>query len=190
MAVVIGEGLVGQYAAQVLRHRGARVILSGLIPARLETAARFSADEVFDASKPDSGDTGGAGRGGGLAAYVRARHPAGVAIAVDTASSAHTVRMATGLLARNGHLVMNGFYPPPESLVDWHWLRGKELTLHCPNSRTRARLEAALRLIADGAMRVEELVTHELPLADAPRAYDMLLDPRARYLGIVIRWKG
>jgi bacteriochlorophyllide a dehydrogenase len=177
-AVVIGEGLVGQYAAQVLRHRGARVILSGLIPARLELAARHSADEVFDAS-------GGAD----LPGYVRARCPGGAAIAVDTASSARTVRMAAGLLAKGGHLVMNGFYPPPESLVDWHWLRGKELTLHCPNSRTRARLEATLALIAEGAMKVEELVTHELPLADAPRAYQMLLDPAAVFLGIVIRWR-
>lgn len=177
VAVVIGEGLVGQYAAQVLRYRGARVILSGLVPERLDMAARYSADEVFDAS-----------RRGDLAGYVRAHHPGGIAIAVDTASAARTVRMAAGLLARNGHLVMNGFYPPPESMVDWHWLRGRELTLYCPNSRTRARLEATLGLIAEGAMKVEELVTHELALADAPRAYAMLLDPAAPFLGVVIRW--
>lgn len=174
VAVVIGEGLVGQYAAQVLRHRGVRVIISGLVPGRLETAARFSADEVLHASE--------------LGAHMRAHYPGGVAIAVDTASSAATVRMAAGLLARDGHLVMNGFYPPPESTVDWHWLRGKELTLHCPNSRTRARLEATLGLIAEGAVKVEELVTHELPLADAPGAYAMLLDPAAAFLGVVIRW--
>jgi bacteriochlorophyllide a dehydrogenase len=185
VAVVIGEGLVGQYAAQVLRHRGARVILSGLIPARLALAAQHSADEVFDASR-GAGDAAG----GDLAAWVRGRHPAGVAIAVDTASSARTVRLAAGLLARDGHLVMNGFYPPPESAVDWHWLRGKELTLHCTNSRTRERLVATLDLIAEGAMKVEELVTHETALADAPRAYAMLLDPAAVFLGVVIRWKG
>ena len=31
VAVVIGEGLVGQYAAQVLRYRGVHVIISGLL---------------------------------------------------------------------------------------------------------------------------------------------------------------
>jgi bacteriochlorophyllide a dehydrogenase len=175
-AVVIGEGLVGQYAAQVLRHRGARVMLSGLLRPRLDLAARYSADEVFNASE--------------LGAHVAAHYPGGVAIALDTASSARTVRLAAGLLAKGGHLVMNGFYPPQESMVDWHWLRGKELTLHCPNSRTRARLEATLGLIAEGAMRVEELVTHELALSEAPSAYAMLLDPAADFLGIVIRWKG
>jgi 3-hydroxyethyl bacteriochlorophyllide a dehydrogenase len=191
VAVVIGEGLVGQYAAQVLRHRGARVILSGLVAERLAMAARHSADEVFDAARGAGGPTADASaQGGDLAAWVRARYPGGVAIAVDTASSARTVRLAAGLLARDGHLVMNGFYPPPENAVDWHWLRGKELTLHCPNSRTRARLEATLGLIGEGAVKVDELVTHELALADAPRAYAMLLEPAAAFLGIVIRWTG
>jgi bacteriochlorophyllide a dehydrogenase len=176
-AVVIGEGLVGQYAAQVLRHRGARVIVSGLASDRLAAAARHSADEVFDAS---SGD---------LATFVRERFPKGVAIALDTASTARTVRACADLLSYGGHLVMNGFYPPSESAVDWHWLRTKELTLHCPNSRTRERLEATLALIAGGALKVEELVTHEFALSEAPRAYEMLLDPAAGSLGMVIRWK-
>ncbi len=175
-AVVIGDGLVGLYAAQVLRHRGARVILSGLVPSRLELARRFAADETFDAASDD------------LAGYVRGRCPMGVDVVVETASSAATVRMAAGLLRNGGHLVMNGFYPPAQSMIDWHWLRTRELTLHCPNSRTRERLEAALGLIATGALRVSELVTHEVPLAEAPSAYARLLDPEPSFLGIVIRW--
>jgi threonine dehydrogenase-like Zn-dependent dehydrogenase len=174
--VVIGEGLVGLYAAQVLRHRGARVIVSGLQGFRLDLARRVAADEVFDASRGD------------LAAFVKERFPHGVDVVVETASSAATVCLGAGLLRNGGHLVLNGFYPPPESLVDWHWLRGKEITMHCPNSRTRERLEAALALIACGALRVRELVTHELDLADAPRAYGMLLDRGAEFLGVVIRW--
>ena len=176
VAVVIGEGLVGQYAAQVLRHRGAHVILSGLVAERLALAQRHSADEVFDASRGD------------FAGFVRERFPKGVAIAIDTASSAATVRLAIDLLQYGGHLVMNGFYPPPENLIDWHRLRTKELTLHCPNSRTRERLEKTLALVAAGAIKVEQLVTHEFALADAPGAYRMLLDRRAVFLGMVIRW--
>ncbi len=175
-AVVIGEGLVGLYAAQVLRHRGAHVIVSGLQPFRLDLARRYAADEVLDASKAD------------LAASMAERFPKGVDIVVETASSAATVRMATRILRNGGHLVMNGFYPPGESLVDWHWLRGKEITLHCPNSRTRARLEATLALVASGDLRVGSLVTHEVALADAPKAYAMLLDPAAEFLGVTIRW--
>ena len=176
VAVVIGDGLVGQYAAQVLRARGVRVIMSGLSRHRLEIARRFSADEVFDATTGD------------FAAYIRERYPSGVAVAVETASSARTVRQAAEMLRPGGDLVMNGFYPPPENCIDWHWLRGKELTVHCPNSRNRERLERTLDLIANGSMRVDELVTHELPVEEAPRAYGMLLDG-ADFLGIVFRWR-
>jgi bacteriochlorophyllide a dehydrogenase len=175
-AVVIGEGLVGLYAAQVLRHRGARVILSGLQGFRLELGRRFAADVVFDASRGD------------LAAHIRDRFPKGVDIVVETASTQATVRLGAGLLRHGGHLVLNGFYPPPHNMLDWHWLRGKELTVHCPNSRTRERLEATLALVSSGELHIMELVTHELPLAEAPRAYGMLLDPKAEFLGVNIRW--
>jgi threonine dehydrogenase-like Zn-dependent dehydrogenase len=176
-AAVIGDGLVGQYAAQVLRHRGARVLLSGLQPLRLELAAKHSADEVFDATVGD------------FSALVRERFPKGVAVAVETASSRRTVRQAIDLLAYGGHLVLNGFYPPPESQLDWHWLRTKELTAHFPNSRTRERLESTLRLIEQGAVRVEELVTHTVPLQQAPEIYARLLGSDADFLGLVIRWR-
>jgi threonine dehydrogenase-like Zn-dependent dehydrogenase len=144
------------------------VILSGLAPYRLEFARRFAADEVFDASAGD------------FAAHIRGRCPKGVDLVVETASSAATVRMAAGLLRNGGHLVMNGFYPPTQSMVDWHWLRTREIT--------RERLEAALGLIESGALRVSELVTHEVPLAEASSAYAKLLGPDAAFLGIVIRW--
>lgn len=176
-AAVIGDGLVGQFAAQVLRHRGAHVLLSGLSPLRLELAQRHSADEVFDASRGDFG------------AYVRARYPKGVGVALETASSQRTVRQAIDLLAHGGHLVLNGFYPPGESLLDWHWLRTKELTAHFPNSRTRERLEATLRLVGEGAVRVGELVTHTVPLGEAPKLYEKLLGSDADFLGLVIRWR-
>jgi 2-desacetyl-2-hydroxyethyl bacteriochlorophyllide A dehydrogenase len=175
-AVVIGDGLVGQYAAQVLRHRGARVLLSGLAPLRLALAERHSADEVFDAA------------GGDFAAFVRQRFPEGAAVAVETASSRRTIRQAIDLLAYGGHLVLNGFYPPQESQLDWHWLRTKELTAYFPNSRNRERLESTLRLIGEGAVRVKELVTHTVPLAGAPGLYEKLLGPDADFLGLVIQW--
>jgi threonine dehydrogenase-like Zn-dependent dehydrogenase len=176
-AVVIGEGLVGQFAAQALRAREAYVIVTGFARSRLELAGRFSADEVFNAAEGD------------FSAYVRGKYPKGVQVALDTASSSETVRLAIDLLAYEGHLVLNGFYPPPHSALDWHWLRTKEVTVHCPNSRTRERLERTLALVEGGEMRVEELMTHEFHFEKAPAAYEMLLDPAADHLGILLRWK-
>ncbi len=176
VALVIGEGLVGQYAGQVLHHRGAHVIIAGLNKTRLAIASKYSADEVFDNSN------------GTLGEFILENYPQGIQIVLDTASKNQTVRLATDLLARNGQLVMNGFYPPSESMLDWHWLRRKEITLYCPDSRTRERLEATLRLIETGHMEVQELVTHTTPASYAPDMYRMLLDPSADFLGIVFDW--
>jgi len=99
VAVVIGEGLVGQYAAQVLCYRGAHVIISGLLEPRLEKAAQYSADEVFNDTGKD------------FPSFIRNKYPGGVAIALETASSSKTIRMAIGLLKYGGQLILNGFYP-------------------------------------------------------------------------------
>jgi 2-desacetyl-2-hydroxyethyl bacteriochlorophyllide A dehydrogenase len=176
-AVVIGAGLVGQYAGQVLRHRGAHVLMCDVSEYRLRVASMYSADEVFD----NSGDD--------LADHVRDRHPDGVDIVLETASSSQTVRLGIDLLKRGGQLVLNGYYPPGESTLDWHWLRTKEITTYCPNSRTRERLEATLRLIDGGQMKVDDLVTHEFAQCEAAQAYGLLLGPSKEFLGIVLDWR-
>ncbi len=176
VALVIGEGLVGQYAGQVLQHQGSYVIIAGLNKKRLAIAAQHSADEVYDNS------------GGGLSEFIRNRYPEGIPVVVETASSNETIRLAIDLLAHDGQLVLNGFYPPSESMLDWHWLRRKEITVYCPDSRTRKRLDATLRLIRDGQVRVKELVTHSRPVTEAPGMYEMLLAKKNDFLGIVFDW--
>ena len=93
------------------------------------------------------------------------------------------------MLAYKGQLIMNGFYPGSEGMIDWHWLMVKEITTYCPNSRTRARLEAALEMIRQGHIKVKELVTHEFGIKEASKAYSMLLDQSAKFLGVVINWQ-
>jgi 2-desacetyl-2-hydroxyethyl bacteriochlorophyllide A dehydrogenase len=178
VAVVIGAGLVGQYAAQMLRHRGAHVLIADLVQSRLDTALRYSADEAFNASEGD------------LVAFVRERYPGGVDIALETASTNGTMRLAIELLRYGGQLVLNGFYPAPdESRMDWHWFRTKELVVYFPNSRNRMRLEATLALMAANALDVSVLITHTFPVARAPEAYALLLGSATESLGILLDWQ-
>ena len=177
VAVVIGDGLVGQFASQVLRHRGAHTILSGLSLQRLGLAEQFSADEIYDNRKFD------------FAEYIAGRYPDGVDIVLDTASTMKTVLEGTAMLKRHGQLVLNGYYPPGDSLIDWHWLRRKELTLYCADSRTDERLKAAMDLIASGGMDVNDLITHAFSPQEAAEAYGFLLGDRQDFLGIVFDWR-
>jgi 2-desacetyl-2-hydroxyethyl bacteriochlorophyllide A dehydrogenase len=176
VALVIGDGLVGQYAAQVFHHRGAHVILSGHHPDRLALAARYSAEVVVNSTEVD------------LAALIRSRYPGGVQVAAETASKSETVRAAINLVQYDGQLVLLGYYPEGECLIDIHWIRARETTVHCPNGWTRARMEATLDLIEQGAMVVEELTTHTFPYQQAPEAYRMILERSPDFLGVVLRW--
>lgn len=178
VAVVIGDGLVGQWAGQVLRHRGAHVILAGHHPSRLALAARDAADEVVDTRTVD------------LKEYVFSRHPQGVPLTVETAGKRELIRLAVELLQYDAQFVLLGYYPEGECLIDTHWVRAKETTVYCPNAIVRARMDNTLALISQGHMHVEELLTHRFPYQEAPQAYQLLLNRATDFLGIVIDWTG
>ena len=178
VAVVIGDGLVGQWAGQVLRHRGAHVILAGHHRDRLALAARYAADEVLDTHAVD------------LREYVRERYPRGIPLTVETASKRELIRLAVELLQYDAQFVLLGYYPEGECVIDTHWVRARETTVYCPNGIMRPRMESTLGLISQGHMHVEELITHQFPYQMAPQAYRLLLDRSTDFLGIVIDWTG
>ena len=146
LVVVVGDGLVGQYAAQVSRARGADVLLVGRRTDRLAAAARHSATEVLDARTQD------------LAAAVRARRPEGADVVIDTSSTAAGIRAAAALLRRDGELVLLGWYPEGENLLDAFWFiaGNRELAVHFTGGWTRPRLDATLAAVRAGELRVAE----------------------------------
>lgn len=176
VALVIGDGLVGQWAAQTYRHRGARVIVAGRRPRRLELAAAHSADETINA------------RAGDLAEQVRQLAPEGVDIVNESVGHIANVELACTLLKHNGHLVLDGYHPEGEHLMNIQWLHDRELTCWGMAGWTRPRLEETLALIGQGALRVRELITHEFAGHEADRAYKMIRDRSEDHLGILIRW--
>lgn len=176
-AVVIGAGLVGQYAGQVLRFRGAHVIMADIVKSKLDKAILHSADEVFDCSEND------------LAEFVRDKYPDGVDIVLETASSSKTISTAIEMLKHGGQLVLNGFYRPGEGRLEWQQLRSKEITTYCPNSATSDRLKKTADLIEQGHIKVGELITDEFNFCQAPEAYEMILNKSPDFLGIVLNWK-
>jgi len=176
-ALIIGDGLVGQFASQVLRSRGVHTILSGLCPERLALAEKYSADEIHDNRNFDIVDA------------IKQRYSSGIDIVLETASSQKTVLEGIAMLKKEGQLILNGFYPYPyDSRLDWHWIRRKELTLYFPDSRNRIRLYSTLKLLSSGEIIIAPLVTCTFPWERAQEAYSMLLDSPEKYLGLVLDW--
>ena len=176
VALVVGDGLVGQWVAQALRRRGARVVLAGRRPERLVTAAEHSADvtvNVHDVS---------------LDAVAAEEAPKGFDIVADTVGTTESIAEVISHARHDGHLILNSYYREGNNLLDIQAIHGRELTVYSPSGWTRKRLEETLVHVHSGAMRVKELITHVIPVSRAAKAYDLVLNKPSPFLGICLDW--
>lgn len=177
VCVVLGDGLVGQWIAQRLAQRGARVVVAGKHELRLDRAEAHAGAQGVNVLEED------------LDAVVAELAPDGADVVVDTVSVPESVDLAIRLVRHDGQLVLNGYYREGKHLLSIQDLHEKEITVHNPAGWTRERLEATLELIQSGEFEVEQLVTHLVRWDRAPEAYRRLVwDKAEEFLGIVIDW--
>lgn len=175
--VVLGDGIIGQCAAQAARSRGARVVLVGHRAERLALGRAHSADAVVDS------------HAGNLVAQVRALigqdH---VPVLLDSLQTVDTQREYLDLLAHGrGQIVYCGFTPTP-TWADMGWLQQRELTTHHISGWNRPRLEATLALLAARRMQVRPLVTHLVSYRQAPALYALIRGKSAPFMGLTLDW--
>lgn len=175
-AVVIGDGLVGHWSAQTLAHRGARVLLAGKHGYRLEQFACGAGDRRVNITKEDP------------VAVARAWARDGIQVVVDTVGSVEATVAFYPLMQRGGHIVSAGFHGC-RGLIDIQPLRNRELTLHAPSGWMQTRMDATMQLVAEGVLQTTPLITHRFPIQQAAQAYDLILNRRAPYLGVILDWQ-
>jgi len=171
VAVVIGDGMVGQWAAQTLAHRGADVTVLGrhddrlaLLPSHIRSynLKRHSLSDWIG----DRGD---------------------IAVVVDSIGAMGTFRELKPAMRLNSHLVSAGFLGA-EGMVDIQELRPQEITLHSPSGWTTARMDATLAGIRDGWLSTTPLISHRFPAEKAAEAWQLIMDKTEPFLGIVLEW--
>ena len=164
-AVVYGTGGVGYGLVQVARLRGARVIAIGRSPEKLALATTLGADAVVNATDVDD-----------VAAEVRALTDGrGADVVFELVATESTMAPSTAMLARRGRLVFVGY---SEDTFTVHPIQLVILEAQVLGSvgNTRAELEEAVRLVADGKVRT--VVDRVLPLESYGTALDALREGR------------
>jgi len=174
-AVVVGDGMVGQWAAQTLAWRGAEVALVGHHDYRLGYFADRPYRHAIDGTQKDWGEA------------VRAQFPDGVQMVVDTVGSIAIMEAAQKLLKRFGHLVSAGFYGPQDSLP-LQPPRYGELAIDLVSGWTRPRMDETLRLIAGGYLETLPLITHHFPVKEAAQAWRLIEEKTEPVLGVILDW--
>lgn len=174
-AVVIGDGMVGQWAAQTLAWRGAHVLLVGRHEERLRLFGNGPLRGTVNAHEQD------------WLQVVRERLPAGVQIAVDTVGSTAVVEQVMGVMKRYGHIVSAGFYGTQDQLA-LQPLRNRELSLDLVSGWSQPRMDATLALIAAGHLQTLPLITHHFPVTQAADAWHLIAQKGEAVLGVILDW--
>lgn len=175
-AAVVGDGLVGQWAAQTLAWRGAEVILVGHHPDRL---AKFGPGPLRHTVNDQARD---------WVQVVRELLPAGPQVAVDTVGSIQVVNVLVGLMQRYGHIVSAGFYGTEDQLT-LQPLRNRELSVDLVSGWSRARMDQTLALVRAGHLQTLPLITHHFPVARAAEAWALIREKREAVLGVILDWE-
>lgn len=194
---VIGLGLIGQLACQILTASGARVVGIDLSPDR----CRLAGESGVTATGPNEAATA-------VADLTRGRGVDAVLICAATSSNA-PVELAARIARDRAQVVMVGVTGMDLPRADYYH---KELTFTVSRSYGPGRydaayeehghdypvgqvrwtqqrnLEAFLDLVAAGSVRPDGLTTHRFEIDRAEEAYAMILTGSEPHLGVLLTY--
>jgi len=164
---VLGAGVSGILMIQMARALGAgRIVATDVVPARLEMARRFGADEALDA-----GETGLTAR------LIEADEGQGYEQVLVCTGARPVAAQALEIADLGGTVLYFAPLDPGETLaleMNDLWKRGVNL-VHS-YAGPPADMQRALDLIAAREVDVASMVTHRLGLAETAEAFRLMLE--------------
>lgn len=168
--LVNGLGILGQFAAQICKLKGAIVAVADIDPKRLALAGELGADELINSKTDDVVKHGE------------------FDVIIDTSSIPAVVNKIVPALKLWGKFVFQGWYPPPSAL-DLNVMHCKLPTCFFPCGFTGKALATSMRWTAEGKINCRKLITHQVKPEGAPGVYRMVEENKESFLGIVFDWK-
>jgi predicted dehydrogenase/threonine dehydrogenase-like Zn-dependent dehydrogenase len=196
--VVLGLGILGQLTVQLLRAAGARPIGIDMNASRVELAEQAGALGLLRSADVEN-------------AVLQATSGAGADAVIITAatSSEDPIRLAGALARDRARVVVVGAVPMRiprtpyfEKELDVRLSRsygpgrydpayeekGNDYPIGYVRWTERRNLAEFLRLVANGSVTFEPLITHRFPFEDAERAYAAISANGAAPLGVVLEY--
>lgn len=159
--VILGAGTIGLLLLAVVRAYGAkRIVVTDPLPAKRQRAVELGADVVVDALASD------------VVTQARAALGESADVVFDCVANSHTVRQAIGMASKGGTVVVVGVpagdVSIPLPIVQDHQVRVQGSATYLPDD-----YDESIRLLTDGAVRADDIVTAEVPFMHASDAYAM-----------------
>ena len=163
-AAIVGAGTLGLLALQVLRARGAKVMVTSRSRRRFALASQLGADATHATPEGPLADA---------ARQFAGRE--GVDLVVETAGTAEAVTHALELVRPGGRVVLTGLPHEPTSVSFFSVVR-REITL-IGSMIYQDEFPEALRLVESGAVQTTPLITHRFGLDRIGEAFVAHADP-------------
>ncbi len=163
VVLVSGPGSIGLAALQVALSQGARVIVSGTAAdtQRLETAEQLGAARTVNISNENLATV--------VDDFTQGR---GIDVVLECAGVAAATESGLKVIRRQGQFTQIGLFGRPVTL-DFETICFKELRVTGSFGSRWDSWRTALDLLSSGKVKAKALVSHQIPLADWQRAFEM-----------------
>jgi threonine dehydrogenase-like Zn-dependent dehydrogenase len=200
VVAVWGCGPVGQFAIKSASLLGAeRVIAIDRFPYRLRMAREHGGAETIDYTQVNLYEalkelTGGRGPDACIDAVGMEAHAPGVVGAYDRVKQAvgletdraHALREAIMACRNGGTVSVIGVYAGFIDKFPFGAVMNRSLTIKSGQAHVQRYMKPLLERIEKGQIDPSFVITHRLPLDEAPRGYDMFLDKDDECVKVVL----
>jgi len=164
VAAVIGLGVTGQIIAQLLRMQGMNVVGITRSEWKRSLASDLGATAVAEPAQASA-----------LLTEITAGK--GPELVVEAVGTEATLGEAIKLVGTGGEILAYGTITSGGKGLPYYELYHKELTLYNPRAAVIDDYADGVELAAAGALSLEQIVSHQLNLDEAERAFELVHDP-------------
>jgi 3-hydroxyethyl bacteriochlorophyllide a dehydrogenase len=160
--LIVGHGVLGRLLARMAAGDGRDVVVWETNAARRDGAAGYRVIDPQDDARKDYN------------------------VIYDVSGDASLVDTLVGRLARNGEIVLAGFYDRVSFAFPPAFMRHAKFSIAA--QWAEGDLAHVSQMVSDGGLSLDGLVTHRRPVADAKRAYEQAFGD-ADCLKMVLDWR-
>ena len=183
-ALVVGQGLIGAFAARLLLLQGAQTVVMDMHPSRLQRALFWGATGAVDASQAEA------------EARVRKLLPDGADIIIEAAGKPEVAKSALQFVRSRAidgvgkipRFIFQASYvePVPATLIGL--APAEAITFLYPGDRSIEDRLQLLDMVTRGQLKTEDFVGEPVSYKEASQAYKALRDQPASHFSLVFKW--
>lgn len=177
IVLVIGQGVIGLFAAQLCKMLGARVIVADQHESRLAIAR--------DNGLPETIWSDGSSLERAVLEHTGGEAPHAV---IEVTGEKEPLQQALSIVRPYGRVHAQGMYmdPPPADLL--RTLFSKNLSLSCTGGEAPDMTAEALAMMAEGRITTEGMISQIADPRDAGDVYNAVYSQPERYMTCAFRW--